>query len=189
MKNILFISVMLSLSANAAGQIQAPIKEWTFQKKAGGKKIAYKQWGIYFFTWRKSAEKTATVKGRLMDIGADSVYLSVEGTSLHLAQNDIMAMSPRPEGLGAGLLGAFLLLGGLIVAGLFIFAQLIYNGSRLDQQLAAGEHRAYWPWAILGIGLMVLGIGRLGKSPKHLSEPFKREWLEQKNPNNPNNMP
>lgn len=174
------------LSTSAQGQNRR--KEWTLVHQEDGRVKTLKKGQNLVLKWR-GLSGVVTLEGRLVDFTADSMTLSFKNKIGCYANQDILEMRVRKSGWGVKLLSAVLLLAGVFLAGFFSLGQIAYNVSRTDFQLASGEQKAYWPWAILGIGLIVMAFVVLKDNSRQTSRSFGRDWRFQEIPGQTKNMP
>ena len=123
------------------------------------------------------------------DITADSLTLAHSDHFKRIAKNDIDEIARERHGFREKLLGVLLVLAGIFVTGFFILFQITYNLTRTDRQLAAGEQKLYWPLAIVGLGIIALGIVSLRSPTMRISKPFGKDWTIQEKPAKTNKIP
>lgn len=185
----LFLTLLLAfvfLSTIAQGQNIR--KELALVHQEDGRVKTLKKGQNLLLKWRGSSG-VVTSAGRLVAFTADSVILSSKDKIAFIAKQDILETRVRKSGWGVKLLSAVLLLAGVFLAGFFILFQIVYNASRTDFQLAAGEQKVYWPWATLGIGLIVMAFVVLRDNSWQTSKPFGRDWRFQEISGQTKNMP
>lgn len=157
-------------------------KEWDFVHVESGDVKNYKQGQIISVTWR-GMSGTKVSKGTLIDITSDSLSLEIAHQIGTIANKDIEEIYAKKRFGLKNLFAATLILAGLIVLGIGLLFQVIYNSTRTDRQLAAGETKSYWLIGIFGLGFIIWGVASM-KPPSHIRtvKPFEKEWILDETP-------
>ncbi len=168
---------------------QNATKEWVLVNKKNGHERFFKKDQRIMVYWQ-GKRRPEVSQGRLADISDDSLFLVVKNSAKGIAKKDIYELSvKRHHALRQNAAAIGLILAGIFIAGLFLLIQFLFNVSRLDVQLAAGEQKLIWPWAFLGVVLIVIGAVRLKSNMIYTSNPFGDKWILQEKTAKPGNQP
>lgn len=183
---LLFAFPLFATLTNA----QESNKEWAFVNQKNGYGLFLKQGKKLTVNWHNKDGLQISM-GKLMDMTEDSlVIVSKKGKIESIAKKDIDRLKFRKaDTSGPRILGCFLIVVGILLAGLILLIQFVFDATRIDYQLANGERTIVWPWAFLGLLVLTLGIVKLKSSSIKISKPFGKEWVVQKLSVIPNNMP
>ncbi len=188
MRPLLSTLLLAFVFYSSVSQAQNLKKEWAFLHNEDGRTRQFKQGQNITVKWR-GLSGAKTTEGILADITADSLTLSLGDYIGSIAKKDIEEITTRKSGLGLKLLSALIVLAGIFITGFFILIQLAYNSSRTDRQLASGEYKTYWPWALMGLGMIALGFVRLRSPHQRTAQPFGKDWTIQEKPVKSNKIP
>ncbi|MBC7773855.1 MAG: hypothetical protein H7246_00345 [Phycisphaerae bacterium] len=156
-------------------QAQNLKKEWAFVHNEDGRIRQFKQGQSISVKWG-GLSGVKTTKGSLADITTDSLTLSLGDYVGSIAKKDVEEITTKKSGLGLKLLSALIVLAGIFITGFFILIQLVYNMRRTDRQLATREYKTYWPWALIGLGVIALGFVRLRSPHQRTAQSFGKSW-------------
>jgi len=163
-------------------QSQITTKEWTLESKKGGSTRVLKSDQKVTVYWQNISGLDITW-GRLVDISEDSILLTTNRINKGIAKKDIREIRvKRQRSVLQKLVGFGLVLAGIFVFGFFLLIQGLSNISRPDYQLATGEQKTYWHWALVGVGMIVLGLIYLKSPNVRTSNPFGDKWIVQEVP-------
>ncbi len=169
-------------------QAQHLKQEWTLVRKEDGRVRHFRQGQKITVKWY-GVSGLKTSKGKLVDIKPDSLLLKLDTYIGSIAKQDIEEIATKHRGWQYKAWSVLLFIAGFFIIGFFFLLQGLYNSTRIDVQLAAGEHKTYWPWSLLGIGVIALAFNSLKHHNQQTSKPFSEDWILKETPTKPNKMP
>lgn len=190
MKQLLSTLFLAFIFLTPISQAQHLKQEWTFVHKEDGQTRHFKQGQKITVKWN-GLNGLSTSKGRLADITADSLVLSMHGNKQRIAKNSIEQISKKGRKPDHYILSIALFLGGIAIMAFFALIQFMFYTTRTDFQVSQGEKPlVIWPIGLVtGVVFIVFSFINLKRPTLRASRPFSEEWTIQEKPVNPNKMP
>ena len=159
---------------------QNPSKEWVLVNKKNGREIIFKKDEKIIVYWQNKIRSVISL-GKLSDLSDDSLFLYKNKAIKSIAKKDIRRLEiDKKNRSAAQKLKTFaLIFFGVCIVGYFLIAQAACSITRRDYQLAAGEKCHLWPWASVGIIMIIWGA--FGPRPPEIQvpAPFGENWIVQ----------
>jgi hypothetical protein len=138
MKPILSTLFLAFIFLTPISQAQHLKQEWTFVHKEDGQTRHFKQGDKITVKWIGS-NGLSTSKGRLADITADSLKLSMNGNKMSIAKQNIEQIAKKSRKPFQYFISIVSFLVGIGIMAVFALIQFLFYSTRTDFQVSRGE--------------------------------------------------